>query len=65
MSESDGAALRTNVDKVMAELRGKLIEAAGPNPRTGKANLAKLIDDKLGELSKELVKAAAGPNPRT
>lgn len=64
MSESDGAALKRNVDKVMAEFRGKLIEAAGPEPRTGKANLAKLIDDKLGELSREVVKAA-GPEPRT
>ena len=64
MSDSDGAALKRNVDKVMAELKGKLIEAAGPNPRTGKASLAKLIDDKLGELSREVVKAA-GPNPRT
>jgi hypothetical protein len=70
MSDSDSnpasrVALQNSVDKVLAELgpqlKERLVLAAGPNPRTGSANLKKLIDDKLAELSKGVVDTA-GPN---
>ena len=64
MSDSDEAALKKNFDKVLAAIKVKLIDAAGPNPRTKKADLAALIDTKLDQLSRDLAKAA-GPNPRT
>lgn len=72
MSNGDERALesaqqrkvRALMAKLGPQMTKKLVEAAGPNPRTGSSALTKLVEDALTDLTTK-VATAAGPNPRT